>query len=526
MNNQFFTAAIVLLVFAICSAARAETRAVPEANRVFVLLAMDTHANNIGNWIKNDSALLTEMFEGVAREGRLEVKTLKDDQLTRDNVVSHLKSLPATANDTIVFIYSGHGGVKKGRHFLAFKHQGMYRSEVHKLMSEKEVRLSVMFTASCAGSEGVRPLIWYRSKPANASPRKETLRDLLFRSTGVVDINSSKAGFVSWVSASGALGIHALVTMFNADLNDIDIQRADGFVEWSEATDFLTRMTNYYTGVKNDGTLDAILDDAQAAEVFPRHAPDRIYAWRIGIDVESHWSGEGVMVRSVEPNSPAGAKGLRNLDRIVSINGQQITNTWHTFSHAIRNADQHIDLIVERIVNPGNDNQNFKTIQLNKTLAIAHDTTRRHFNDSLDHKPLFDVAKYFRRVFNKEFIERLEDRDQGSQLSFTHVPPEFLHRFAWLCIESPRAMIFGQSRQIIWIPNDAIAACRQACRSTKWNNPLYIATLAAAYAESGQFDLAVKYQHVAVDRARPEDQREFERRLRLYRNGVRYREPY
>jgi tetratricopeptide (TPR) repeat protein len=44
----------------------------------------------------------------------------------------------------------------------------------------------------------------------------------------------------------------------------------------------------------------------------------------------------------------------------------------------------------------------------------------------------------------------------------------------------------------------AAALARKACEISGWNNPPYLASLAAAYAESGQFDQAITYQQQAL----------------------------
>jgi hypothetical protein len=44
----------------------------------------------------------------------------------------------------------------------------------------------------------------------------------------------------------------------------------------------------------------------------------------------------------------------------------------------------------------------------------------------------------------------------------------------------------------------AIISATRACESTKWSNSLYLATLAAAYSEKGDFVSAVKWQEAAL----------------------------
>jgi tetratricopeptide (TPR) repeat protein len=66
----------------------------------------------------------------------------------------------------------------------------------------------------------------------------------------------------------------------------------------------------------------------------------------------------------------------------------------------------------------------------------------------------------------------------------------------------------------------------KACRITSWRDADYVDTLAAAYAETGDFQLAAKYQAQAL-RGRhiaPEDRPEMEARLTLYQQRKPYRE--
>jgi len=68
----------------------------------------------------------------------------------------------------------------------------------------------------------------------------------------------------------------------------------------------------------------------------------------------------------------------------------------------------------------------------------------------------------------------------------------------------------------------------KACELTNWKNAGYVDTLAAAYAETGDFDSAVKWQKESLDllpeKQRPVHQNGFEERLKLYQVDKPYRE--
>jgi tetratricopeptide (TPR) repeat protein len=74
----------------------------------------------------------------------------------------------------------------------------------------------------------------------------------------------------------------------------------------------------------------------------------------------------------------------------------------------------------------------------------------------------------------------------------------------------------------------AVENATKACERTKWKNREYIGTLAAAYAETGDFNSAVKWQKEAIDLL-PEEQSSWQRAklqslLKLYQAGKPYRQ--
>ncbi|UCE49615.1 MAG: tetratricopeptide repeat protein, partial [Phycisphaerales bacterium] len=69
----------------------------------------------------------------------------------------------------------------------------------------------------------------------------------------------------------------------------------------------------------------------------------------------------------------------------------------------------------------------------------------------------------------------------------------------------------------------AIDDATKACELTNWQIPTYVDTLAAAYAETGDFDSAIKWQKKAIDllaeEQRPLHRPDFESRLKRYESG-------
>jgi tetratricopeptide (TPR) repeat protein len=71
----------------------------------------------------------------------------------------------------------------------------------------------------------------------------------------------------------------------------------------------------------------------------------------------------------------------------------------------------------------------------------------------------------------------------------------------------------------------AVEDATRACELTGWDQPMYLDTLAAAYAEAGDFAAAVAWQEKAIERLEDEPQKDdFRSRLSLYRAGKPYRQ--
>jgi tetratricopeptide (TPR) repeat protein len=93
-----------------------------------------------------------------------------------------------------------------------------------------------------------------------------------------------------------------------------------------------------------------------------------------------------------------------------------------------------------------------------------------------------------------------------------------LNSLAWLLATTPDAAIRDGKH--------AVEIAMQACDRRQWTSASYIDTLAAAYAEVGDFDSAVKFEQMAIARlkADPVLKADLEKRLHLFQSGSPYRE--
>ncbi len=116
----------------------------------------------------------------------------------------------------------------------------------------------------------------------------------------------------------------------------------------------------------------------------------------------------------------------------------------------------------------------------------------------------------------KEYGKATKDFEQALRLDPKKA--DVHDSFAWLLATCPEATIRDGKR--------AVKLATTACELSVWKNNNALNTLAAAYAEAGQFDEAVRYQTKALEdpALRGPDGDEFRQRLELYKQKKPYRQ--
>lgn len=107
--------------------------------------------------------------------------------------------------------------------------------------------------------------------------------------------------------------------------------------------------------------------------------------------------------------------------------------------------------------------------------------------------------------------------EKATQLKTRNLPGT-LNSLAWLRATCPEKSVRNGKK--------AVEAALQVCELTYWSDGSYLDTLAAAYAENGQFENAVKFQELALSLSgiSRENRGEAERRLLLYQQRRAYRD--
>jgi HEAT repeat protein len=251
-------AALVLALGTAGAPAQAGGTPADEASRVRVLLVVDTHGYNAaGLGLAADGDRVSRCVEELRRQvgaARCTLDVLRGEQATPDRVLEYYANLPTAPGEALVCYYNGHGQVEWPRgHFLDMAAGRLYRDDLRRAMSRHRPRLLVLLTDCCTSDLGLtpagppggqspdRPAASARPEeppapgPAGPAPPKGagavgTLRHLLFRQRGVVDITASTLGTPAFASyRRGCFFTLALVDLLSAGRSRFG---RDGPADW------------------------------------------------------------------------------------------------------------------------------------------------------------------------------------------------------------------------------------------------------------------------------------------------------
>ena len=103
----------------------------------------------------NVKAVLESAIKKQQLGDRYSLDVFTGKQVTPDRIVAHFRDLAVGPHESLVFYYSGHGGLHytKG-HYLALTHGRLYRSDLLAAMASNKPQLTVVLTDCCANWYG------------------------------------------------------------------------------------------------------------------------------------------------------------------------------------------------------------------------------------------------------------------------------------------------------------------------------------------------------------------------------------
>ena len=133
-----------------------------------------------------------------------------------------------------------------------------------------------------------------------------------------------------------------------------------------------------------------------------------------------------------------------------------------------------------------------------------------------ENSEVYDVRALV-HIARGEFAEAPADLERALQLDVKH-RPSLLNHVAWFYATCPADSVRDGKK--------AVLLAEDACAKSQWKNAAAIDTLAAAYAEAGDFNQAVKFQEQALSfpESSAESRAGMQKRLALYQKHLPYRE--
>jgi hypothetical protein len=130
----------------------------PEAVRLRVLLVLDTDDRQGFTWGRdgdNMKVLLEASLKRLGKESRFTLDMFTGAKVTPDNILTYYRGLAVGPGETLLFYYSGHGGLHwtKG-HYMALTHGKLYRNDLLEAMASRKPQLRVLLTDCCANYYG------------------------------------------------------------------------------------------------------------------------------------------------------------------------------------------------------------------------------------------------------------------------------------------------------------------------------------------------------------------------------------
>ncbi|MBK8055682.1 MAG: caspase family protein [Saprospiraceae bacterium] len=111
--------------------------------------------NNIAQSLRVDLATLNQMLDIIEKRNivKVEKTVLQGTKATKTNIVTTLKAIQNDKDDIIMYYFTGHGFMEKGKTFmLTSDEKNLGRDEVASIIESKKSRLNMLITDCCSNA--------------------------------------------------------------------------------------------------------------------------------------------------------------------------------------------------------------------------------------------------------------------------------------------------------------------------------------------------------------------------------------
>lgn len=279
-----------------------------------------------------DLRLMYSMLHNNMPERQLNILQLEideDEWSTPENLLQAIEEVSPKSGDTLLFYFSGHGAADDRGHYLELASGKLYREEILKAMDAKQARLNVLITDCCnTRSDGYAYGAPYIH---TENPRSPTalFRSLFLEPTGQVNINSSHPGESAFFlpiddddessSLSNSIFTGELIEWVHENRNRT--ASWEGLLRALSLRVHASFLKHYPNGASvGKGT---VIQKRQNVYSFTHPGRPEASGPRTGLVIRD-FGGRGAVIVEVTPNSPATQVFRLDLERMISLEPQQV----------------------------------------------------------------------------------------------------------------------------------------------------------------------------------------------------------
>ena len=309
---------------------------------IHVIIAADGRAGFGANLVA-DYKNMERLFKKNVPASRLKMVLMETDDITPDKILQTVDRMEPTADDALVFYYSGHAAhdAGNGGQFFQLKDGNGKAAELQRRtllasLKDKKARLTVLLTDCCnieqKSTDKEKEISQVVQSPDKITPVFEAL---FLKPEGTVDITSSKRGEASFTDSTAKKRGSCFTWPFVALLEKHQDKKSMAWPDFVAElkTDVQKAFLEAYPdGFKFDPPLNGLTSQkTQTVEVYGSLPGETVPVAvpanrtpRFGVRAITHHGG--VRVTQVVPLSPGWRAGFEVGDLIVEINGTPIRN--------------------------------------------------------------------------------------------------------------------------------------------------------------------------------------------------------